>query len=665
MASDQARLDTLCVNTLRMLALDMVEAAKSGHPGMPLGAAAAAYVLFSRHLRFNPQNPAWPDRDRFVLSAGHASALLYALLHCFGYDLPLAELKRFRQWGSLTPGHPEHGVTPGVEATTGPLGHGFTMGVGMALAERFLAAQANRPGHSVVDHRVYALVSDGDLMEGISGEAASLAGTLGLGKLVYLYDDNQVSIEGPTSLAFTEDVAARFAAYGWQVLTVADGGDLAAIDRAITEAEAETARPSLVKIRTRIGLGSPKEGSCAVHGEPLGKDGAAATKKACGWPEAPWHLPAEALAAMAGRALPRGAELEAAWEARRAAHAAAHPAAAALLAGWLAGRLPADWDQALPAFAPEKGPLATRAASGKVINALAPVVTNLVGGSADLAPSNKTWIEGSPDMRTPGGRNLHCGVREHAMGAILNGLALHGGVLPFGGTFLVFSDFCRPALRLAALMQTKVVYVFTHDSVAVGEDGPTHQPVEQLAALRAIPGLTLLRPADANETSLAWGLALTLPGPVALALSRQNLPILDLVKYPAMAGGVARGGYVLAEAQAPRRLCLIASGAEVHLALAVRESLETEGIGCRVVSLPSFELFAAQDRAYREAVLPPALKARLGIEAGSPLGWREIVGEAGEVVALERFGASAPGGEVLARLGFNPANLLARARALL
>ncbi len=476
MASDQARLDTLCVNTLRMLALDMVEAAKSGHPGMPLGAAAAAYVLFSRHLRFNPQNPAWPDRDRFVLSAGHASALLYALLHCFGYDLPLAELKRFRQWGSLTPGHPEHGVTPGVEATTGPLGHGVTMGVGMALAERFLAAQANRPGHSVVDHRVYALVSDGDLMEGISGEAASLAGTLGLGKLVYLYDDNQVSIEGPTSLAFTEDVAARFAAYGWQVLTVADGGDLAAIDRAITEAEAETARPSLVKIRTRIGLGSPKEGSCAVHGEPLGKDGAAATKKACGWPEAPWHLPAEALAAMAGRALPRGAELEAAWEARRAAHAAAHPAAAALLAGWLAGRLPADWDQALPAFAPEKGPLATRAASGKVINALAPVVTNLVGGSADLAPSNKTWIEGSPDMRTPGGRNLHCGVREHAMGAILNGLALHGGVLPFGGTFLVFSDFCRPALRLAALMQTKVVYVFTHDSVAVGEDGPPTSP---------------------------------------------------------------------------------------------------------------------------------------------------------------------------------------------
>jgi transketolase len=666
MGESSGRLDQLCVNTIRMLAVDMVEAAKSGHPGMPLGAAPMAYVLWTRFLRHNPADPAWPARDRFVLSAGHGSALLYALLHLTGYDLPLEELQAFRQWQSRTPGHPEHGLTPGVEATTGPLGQGFAMGVGMAMAQRYLAGRFHRPGFPVLDHHVYAIVSDGDLMEGVASEAASLAGTLGLGRLVYLYDDNLISIEGGTELAFTEDPVRRFAAYGWQVLEVADGNDLKAIEQAVNQARADSERPSLIRVRTQIGFGSPKVGTAGVHGEPLGLEAAAETRKVFGFADQPWSLPEEALDHL-GRARERGRQWQEEWRRLMAGYADQHPADAAELERWLSGRLPQGWEEDLPVFAAADGPMATRAAGGKVLNAIAPRLPELIGGSADLAPSTKTLISGSGDLRGRGekaGRNIHFGVREHAMAAAVNGMALHGGVRPYGATFFVFSDYMRPSLRLAALMGCDSTFVFTHDSLGVGEDGPTHQPVEHLASLRAMPGMTTVRPADAGEVAGAWHLALTRPGPVCLVLSRQKLPILDPRLHPTTKG-VARGGYVLQEEKGELELVIIASGAEVHTALEAAQRLGQEGRGVRVVSLPSWEVFAEQDQAYRDSVLPPWAERRLAVEAGASLGWERWVGPRGRVIGVDRFGHSAPGSKVLAEYGFSTDHVAETAREML
>jgi transketolase len=661
-----ADLDLLCVNTIRTLAMDAVEQANSGHPGTPMALAPLAWVLYSRILKHSPRHPDWPDRDRFVLSAGHASMLLYASLFLSGYALTLDDLKAFRQWGSRTPGHPEHGHTPGVETTTGPLGQGFANAVGMAVAEAHLAARYNRPGHAVVDHRTYVICSDGDLMEGISHEAASLAGHLKLGKLVAFYDDNRITIEGSTDLAFSEDVGKRFEAYGWQVLRVSDGNDLAALERAARAADAELARPSLVIVRTLIGFGAPtKQNTAAAHGAPLGKVEVAGAKHAYGWPsDEPFHVPAAALAHGASIA-GRGAVLKADWDARFAVYAKAHPADAAALTAALAGALPDGWTDALPAFGPQDA-MATRAASGKVLNALAPVITTLVGGSADLAESNLTHLKGEPDLlaASPGGRNMHFGVRELGMGAVLNGMALHGGVRPYGGTFLVFADYMRPAIRLAAMMGLPVVYVFTHDSIGLGEDGPTHQPIEHLAALRAIPGLTVIRPADAAETALAWRAALERQdGPTALVLTRQKVPALPRT---GVADGALRGGYVVVEADggAPRAL-LLGTGSEVAVCVAARALLAQEGIGVRVVSLPSLELFARQDAAYRDAVLPPAVRCRVAVEAAQPFGWHRWVGDAGAVVGIERFGASAPYERVYQELGITAEHVAARVRALL
>ena len=650
--------DEQCVTTLRLLAVDMVEKAKSGHPGLPLGAAPMAYVLWARHLRHNPLDPSWVNRDRFILSAGHGSALLYALLHLTGYNLSLEDLKNFRQWESKTPGHPEYGLTPGVECTTGPLGQGFAMGVGMALAEKWLAERFNRPGFPIIDHHTYALVSDGDLMEGVASEAASLAGHWKLGKLIYLYDDNHITIEGDTALTFTEDVLTRFQAYGWHTQRVADGNDLEAIHEAITAAKAEHNRPSLIAVRTVIGYGSPKQNNAACHGEPLGPEAARKTKECYGWPlEEAFHVPQDVREAM-GRAVAEGRRIQDEWNARLDAYRTAYPEEAALLQSFLAGTLPHGWEKHLPLFDPAAGSVATRNASGKVLNALADVIPNLMGGSADLAPSNKTFL-------TQGGnRNLHFGVREHAMGAILNGMALHGGVRPYGGTFLVFADYMRPAIRLAALMKTKVIYVFTHDSIGVGEDGPTHQPIEQLASLRAIPNLTVLRPADANETAAAWKIALESDGPVALALTRQNVPVLD-VDREKLFQGVSKGAYILAESSGPPRLIVIATGSETHLALEAQKVLERQkGIPTRVVSMPSWELFQRQDAAYRDAVLPPEVTARLAVEAGSSMGWHRWTGSQGAVIAIDRFGASAPGSVVMTNFGFTVDNVVASALAL-
>ncbi len=665
MKDEQDKLTQLAINTIRMLAVDMVEKAKSGHPGMPLGAATMAYVLWTRFLRHNPKNPRWPGRDRFILSAGHGSALLYSLLHLTGYDLPLEELKNFRQWESKTPGHPEYGHTPGVEATTGPLGQGLGMAVGMAMAERALAAQFNRPGLELVDHRTFAIVSDGDLMEGVACEAASLAGTLGLEKLICLYDDNKITIEGATDLAFREDVGARFKAYGWRVIGPVEGDDVEAIARAIAEAETETARPSLIICRTHIGCGSPKQDSSSAHGEPLGAEANQATRTCFSWPEEAFHIPEAALKHLR-EALARGRAQEDDWQRTMAAYAEARPELAQAFARQIAGKLPEGWEKALPAFDPAGKQLATREASGKVLNALAPVVENLVGGSADLAPSTKTLIAGSGDLRGRGadcGRNVHFGVREHAMGAAVNGMALHGGLIPYGATFFVFSDFVRPALRLAALMQTRSIFVFTHDSLAVGEDGPTHQPVEHLMSLRLIPGFTTIRPADPNETAAAWGLALTRVGPTALILTRQKVPTLDLVKYP-VREGVAKGAYVLSDCDGPPQIILIATGSEVGLVMQAQEKLAGQGVNARVVSMPSWEIFHEQDQAYRDQVLPPAVKARLAVEAGATLGWERWVGDAGRVIGLDRFGTSAPGGLAMEKLGFSVDNVVQEALKL-
>ncbi|MGD8950115.1 MAG: transketolase [Desulfobacterales bacterium] len=638
--------DQLCINTIRMLAADAVEKARSGHPGMPMGAAAMAYVLWTRFLRHNPQNPAWPDRDRFVLSAGHGSMLLYSLLHLTGYDLALDELKNFRQWESKTPGHPEHGITPGVETTTGPLGQGFANGVGMAIAEHHLASVFNRPGREIVNHFTYGIVSDGDLMEGISHEAASLAGHLGLGKLIYLYDDNHISIEGSTDIAFSEDRLKRFAAYGWHVQQVTDGNDLEQLSAAITAAREETRRPSFIAVRTHIGYGSPnKQDTSGVHGEPLGAEELKLTKQNLNWPAEPaFYLPEEAVSHF-HEALEKGAQLDRNWQEAFAAYQTAHPELAARWRQWTDGSLPEAWEGKMPVFNADTKGIATRVASGKVLNAIAGRITNLMGGSADLAPSTKTLIDNEGDFQPPGfgGRNMRFGVREHAMGGILNGMSLHGGLIPYGATFLIFSDYMRPAIRLAALMKLHVIYVFTHDSIGLGEDGPTHQPIEQLAALRAIPNLKVVRPCDANETVEAWKAALkSIGGPVALVLTRQNLPVLDRTVYRP-AAGLQKGAYVLHDPQDSRPdLLLMASGSEVHIALAAAAALSGMGIAVRVVSMPCWELFDEQPEGYRRLALPPEVTARLAIEAGSPQGWHRYVGSRGIVIGLTHFGASAP-----------------------
>jgi transketolase len=662
-------IDELCVDTIRTLAIDAVQKAESGHPGLPLGAAPMAYVLWQRHLKHNPRDPKWPDRDRFVLSAGHGCMLLYCLLHLTGYDLTMEDLKSFRQWGSKTPGHPEWLLTPGVEATTGPLGQGTANAIGMAIAERALAARFNRPGHDIVNHRTFAIVSDGDLMEGISGEASSLAGHLKLGKLTFLYDDNQVTLDGPASLAFSEDVARRYEAYGWQVLKVEDGNtDLPAIHEALKRAELEQSRPTIILVRTTLGYGSPnKAGTSEAHGSPLGKEEVALTKKALGWEwEEPFFVPPEALDNFR-TAVRRGADLQSDWERRFAGYEKSFPELAAEWRRRGRGDLPDGWDADLPVFQPGEKE-ATRTAAGKVENAIAAKLPELIGGDADLGVSTNTPLKegGNFDGQTGAGRNLHFGVREHAMAGIANGMAYHGGVRPFVATFFCFSDYMRPSVRLAALNELPVIFVWTHDSIGLGEDGPTHQPVEHLMSLRAMPGFTVIRPADAGEAREAWRAAiLHLDGPVGLVLSRQKLPVIDRRKYAA-ADGLSKGAYVLAEASggAPR-VVLIASGSEVALALQARDRLESEGIPTRVVSMPSWELFERQPREYRLEVLPPSCPARLAIEAGVSLGWKKYVGDRGNSVSLDRYGASAPGEKVLDELGFSVENVVRRARGLL
>jgi transketolase len=660
--------DELCINTIRTLSIDAIQKANSGHPGMPMGAAPMAYVLWTRHLRHDPADPQWPDRDRFVLSGGHGSMLLYSLLHLSGYDLPLDELKNFRQWGSLTPGHPEFRHTAGVEATTGPLGQGHVNAVGMAIAERALAARFNQAEHELVSHWTYALITDGDVMEGITAEAASMAGHLGLGKLICLYDANDISLDGPTSLCFTEDVEARYRSYGWHVQRVDDGDrDLESIDAAIRAAKRETGKPSLIVVKTTIGFGSPnKAGSADAHGAPLGEDEVRLAKTELGWnPDSSFEVPAEAVEAFA-RVAARGKQQNEHWRAGQDAWAAAHPELAAEWERRLKGELPADLGALLPRF--EVGEkVATRAAGGKVLNALAAGVPELLGGDADLSCSTKTALsgQGSFDGTTGAGRNVHFGVREHAMGAVANGMLYHGGVRPYVATFFVFSDYMRPAVRLAALSGLPSIAVWTHDSVAVGEDGPTHQPVEHLASLRAMPNLAVLRPADANETAEAWRFALErTDGPSALVLSRQGLPVL--AGTPELAReGVNRGAYVLADAEggAPD-VILLATGSEVHLAVEAREQLAADGIRTRVVSMPCWETFEAQDAQYRERVLPTEVRARVAVEAGSTLGWHRWVGDGGAVLGIDRFGASAPGGENLERFGFQAERVAQTARSL-
>ena len=683
----EAAIDQLCVNTIRVVSIEAVQRAKSGHPGLPLGAAPMAYTLWDRYLKHNPADPAWPDRDRFILSAGHGSMLLYSLLYLTGYDLPLDDLKQFRQWGSRTPGHPEYGHTPGVETTTGPLGQGFANGVGMAMAERFLAARFNRPGHTIVDHYTYAIVSDGDLMEGVAAEAASLAGHLRLGKLVYLYDANRICLAGTTNLSFTEDVGQRFEAYGWHTEHIEDGNDLDAINAAIERARAETNRPSLILVHTTIAYGSPnKQGTFESHGSPLGTEEVALTKKNLGWEWDEFQVPDESLDHFR-RALERGTEAQADWQRRFDAYREAYPELAAVWERAISGELPDGWDDLFPTFEPEKGAVATRKASSQVLNALAEGIPNLFGGSADLNPSTNTVLKGRGDFEPPDtepaacdlqgtsggpwgweGQNVHFGVREHAMGSILNGMSVHGGVRPYGATFMVFSDYMRPAIRLAALMKRPVIYVFTHDSIALGEDGPTHQPVEHLTALRAIPNLLVIRPGDANETAEAWRVALeTKDAPVMLALTRQDIPILDRAGQSlAPASELAKGAYILAEAQGGEpRLILIGTGSELSLCLQARERLEEAGVPTRVVSMPCWELFDRQPAEYQQAVLPDQVTARLAVEAGLPMGWCRYTGTHGDVVGVDTFGASAPAKEILKHYGFTVENIVARAQELL
>jgi len=641
------------INSLRVLAMDAVEQAQSGHPGTPMALAPAAWVLWDRFLRFDPAAPDWADRDRFVLSCGHASMLIYGLLHLSGYALSLEDLKQFRQWGSKTPGHPERGHTPGVETTTGPLGQGVGNAVGMAIAERFLAARFNRPGLEVVQHRTWAFVSDGDLMEGVASEAASIAGHLGLGKLTLLYDDNHITIDGDTALSFTEDAGRRFEAYGWHVVRVADGNDLAAIAVALDAAVAESCRPSLVILRTIIADPAPtKRNTAGAHGAPLGKDEVARTRAVLDWPAEPFHVAPEA-AGWRQHCLTRGADARAGWTRTFTDYRTQFPALAAEFEAWRAGTLPEGWDSTLPTFTPADGQLATRQASAKALNALAVQIPNLLGGSADLAESTGADIKGGGSFSADQvGRNFHWGVREHGMAACLNGMAAHGGVRPFGSTFLIFTDYCKPSIRLAALMGLPVLYIGTHDSIGLGEDGPTHQPIEQLAMLRATPNVTVFRPADANETVEAWRSALRRSdGPTVLALSRQKLPILDRSRL-APASGASRGGYVLLDAPGRRaEAIVIATGAEVHLALAAVLELHAQDHAVRLVSLPSWEVFEAETAEYRNTVLPPDIRARVSIEAATTFGWRRWVGDAGITLGIDHFGASAPADRLFHEFG--------------
>ncbi|MCG6894987.1 MAG: transketolase [Desulfobacteraceae bacterium] len=663
---DAATIDELCINTVRTLSIDAVQKARSGHPGAPMGMAAAAYVLWTRVMKHCPSKPDWLDRDRFVLSAGHASMLLYSLLYLTGYDLTLEDIKHFRQWGGKTPGHPEFGQTPGVETTTGPLGQGFANAVGMAMAERHLAAVFNRPDFDMVDHFTYVLCGDGDLMEGVASEAASLAGHLGLGRLICLYDDNDISIEGSTDITFTEDVALRFRSYNWQVVHVSDGNDTEAIGRALADAKANTDQPTLIILKTFIAYGSPNlQGKADAHGAPLGDDEVSLTKECLKFPgDRFFCVPTQAMEHFRNTAR-IGDEAEARWNERFRKYAKAHPDLADRWVNAVTGFLPRDLEEMFPRFTQEEGPIATRSASGTVLNAVCGAVPTLLGGSADLAPSNKTYLNGFFEFQKDRyeGRNIRFGVREHAMGAILNGMYLHHGIRPYGGTFLVFADYMRPSIRLAALMKLGVIYVFTHDSIAVGEDGPTHQPVEHLASLRAIPGLTVIRPADANETADAWRKALnTSDGPVALILSRQKLPVIE----PSGDGrGLSQGAYVLSDPPSEPQIILIATGSEVHAALEAQRLLAEKGIAARVVSMPSWELFEKTSKSYQDQVLPPSMRKRLAVEAGHPMGWCRWVGDEGAVIGIERFGASAPGGVLMEKFGFTAENIVREAESLL
>jgi transketolase len=685
---DTKTIDELCVNTIRTLSIDAVEKANSGHPGLPMGAAPMAYALWTRHMRYDPSHPEWSNRDRFVLSAGHGSAMLYSLLYLTGYPLTLDDLKHFRQWGSKTPGHPERGVTPGVDVTTGPLGQGFGNAVGMAMAERWLAATFNRPGHEIVDHRTYVIASDGDLMEGVAAEAASLAGDLQLGRLIVLYDANKITLSATTNVTFREDVGARFTAYGWQVQEI-DGMDVAAVDTALTKARADEKRPSLIVARTHIGFGSPnKADSFKSHGEPLGKDEVRLAKRAYGWPEdAQFLVPEEAQREFA-KVSARGTQAQDEWQRTMDAYRAAHPDLARDFDRAIAGELKPQWDAKLPVFTPKDGEMATRDAGAAVIQVIADSVPNLVGGSADLDPSTRTMMKDKGDFQSPNvpkdgqtpptqgtsggvwgyaGRNIHFGIREHAMTAILTGMAHHGGVLPYGATFLTFSDYMRPSIRLAALSDAHVIYVWTHDSIALGEDGPTHEPVEQIASLRAMPNMMVIRPADANETIEAWRIAVEhTGGPVGLVLTRQKLPVLDRTTL-APAAETRRGAYVLTDAKSGTtpELILIATGSEVSLALEAHRQLSGEGIRSRVVSMPCWELFEAQSKEYRDSVLPVNVRARVSVEAGSPFGWERYVGLAGAIIGVDRYGASAPGPELMKHYGFTVEHVIETARRVL
>ena len=680
---DPAQLDQLAINTIRFLSVDAVEKANSGHPGLPMGSAPMAYVLWTRLLRHNPANPRWFNRDRFVLSAGHGSMLLYSLLHLTGYDLPLEQIKQFRQWGSKTPGHPERGLTPGVETTTGPLGQGFANAVGIAIAENYLAATYNRPGYLIVNHYTYALISDGDLMEGVASEAASLAGHLKLGKLICLYDDNHITLSAATQITFTEDRARRFEAYGWHTQTVENGNDLETIDRALRAAQAEKERPSLILVRTHIGYGSPnKQDTFEAHGSPLGEKEVKLTKEALGWPlNPPFYIPDQALVHFR-LALEHGAQAEAEWDATFSDYAKAFSDLAAEFQRGMAGELCKGWDADIPTFPADPKGMATRVASGKVLSAISPKLLSLIGGSADLDPSTHTALKALGDFENPrdesgnlqgstgggwsyAGRNLHFGVREHAMGSIANGLAVHGGVIPFTATFFIFSDYMRPPIRLAALMEQGVIFVFTHDSIAVGEDGSTHQPVEQLASLRAIPTLLVIRPCDANETAVAWRVAIeNRDRPVSLVLTRQDVPTLDRTQFAA-ADGLRRGAYVLADVPDGKPdIILIATGSEVSLIIAASQKLTENNVNVRIISMPSWELFDAQPQSYRDSVLPPSARARLAVEAGSIQGWCKYVGDEGDVIGVDRFGASAPGKVMMHEYGFTVENVCKRALEL-
>ncbi len=663
-----ADLENRAINTIRFLSADGVQKANSGHPGLPMGTAAMAYTIWTKHYRHNPSNPKWSNRDRFVLSGGHGSMLLYSMLHLTGYDLPLEELKNFRQWGSRTPGHPEFGLTPGVETTTGPLGQGLANGVGMAVAEAHLAARYNRPGYAIVDHYTYGIVTDGDLMEGVAAEAASLAGHLKLGKLIYLYDDNHISIDGSTDLAFTEDRAGRFAAYGWQILRVEDGNDVAAIDAAIEEAKKDP-RPSLIICKTIIGYGLPtRQGTSKAHGEPAGEEELAGAKARLGWPQDPrFFIPEDALEFFR-EAVAQGDKLEKEWKALFEAYRAEYPELAAEYERRMAGELPGNWAEGLPVFPADRKGLATRASSGKVLNALAERLPEIFGGSADLAPSNNTWLNGTPAFQadTPEGRNFHFGVREHGMGAVVNGLAYHGGFIPYGATFLVFSDYMRGALRVAALSHLPAISVFTHDSIGLGEDGPTHQPIEHLAALRAIPNMNVIRPADANEVVESWKSAITRKdGPTALIFTRQAVPTIDR-SIMAPASGLQRGAYVLADLGGGKpQVILMASGSEVSLIVEAGFALVAEGINVRLVSFPSWYLFQQQDAVYRDEVLPPSIERRLAIEAGIGLGWERWVGTKGRILSIEHYGASAPYQTIYEKFGLTVEQVIKEARSML